>query len=112
MPKSGCEPLIRELYRRQGLEPRVRYEASDVGTVIDMVQEGLGVTLVPELALPSLPRLQLVPLEPRSIRQLGLAVTAFSRCPPAVSTFAREACGSVPRRLRAKATGSRRPRAR
>lgn len=107
MPKSGCEALIRELYRRQGLEPRVRYEASDVDTVIDMVQEGLGVTLVPELALPPrLPRLHLVRLEPRASRRLGLAVTALSRCPPSVAMFAHEALSSVPLRFRAKTTAS------
>jgi DNA-binding transcriptional LysR family regulator len=92
MSKGGCEPLIRDLYRRAGLEPRVQHEVRDMSTILGMVQEGLGITVVPALALPArTARLRALPLEPRARRRLGLCVRSLAACPPAVGTFARAA---------------------
>jgi DNA-binding transcriptional LysR family regulator len=92
MSKGGCEPLIRDLYRAAGLTPRVQHEVRDVSTILGMVQEGLGITVVPALALPPrTARVRALPLEPRARRRLGLCVRSLATCPPAVATFARAA---------------------
>jgi DNA-binding transcriptional LysR family regulator len=90
MSKGGCEPLIRELFRAAGLEPRVQQEVRDMATILGMVQEGLGVTVVPALALPSrAPRLRALALVPRARRRLGLAVPALAAAPPAAAALVR-----------------------
>jgi DNA-binding transcriptional LysR family regulator len=92
MSKGGCEPLIRDLFRAAGLEPRVRQEVRDMATILGMVQEGLGVTVVPALALPPrAARLRALALEPRARRRLGLAMPALAQAPPAAAAFARAA---------------------
>jgi DNA-binding transcriptional LysR family regulator len=92
MSKGGCEPLIRDLYRAAGLEPRVQHEVRDMSTILGMVQERLGITVVPALALPPrTARLRALPLEPRARRRLGLCVRGLATCAPAVATFTRAA---------------------
>ena len=47
MSKGGCEPLIRRVFRSAGLSLRIRYEVREMATILGMVKEGLGVTIVP-----------------------------------------------------------------
>jgi DNA-binding transcriptional LysR family regulator len=63
-----------EACRAAGFEPRVACETMELDTVRALVAAGLGVALLPELALRSLgPALVAVPLEANPIaRQLGL----------------------------------------
>lgn len=92
MSKGGCEPMIRHLYRTAGTQPSVRYEVRDMPTLLAMVQEGLGVTVVPALSLPpQTPRLRALHLEPPGRRRLALAVLSREDCAPVVGTFLREA---------------------
>jgi len=92
MSKAGCEPLIRAVFARFGAEPTVRYEAREVPTVLGMVEEGLGITIVPELALPTgTSRLHTVPLDPPVGRSLGVVTRAPDNTSPSVEAFLREA---------------------
>ena len=81
MSKGGCEPLISSAFRSAGCEPNIRFEVRDMGAILAMVGEGLGVTVVPELALPrhpeSLADLRTVPLDPPVRRHLALAARSF-----------------------------------
>ena len=89
MSKGGCEPLITAAFRSAGLRPDTRYEAREVGTVLAMVEEGLGVTLVPELALPAggARRVRTVPLEPPIERRLALGIRSLRTASPATKAF-------------------------
>lgn len=45
--KGGCEPFIRQLFRTAQVTPHVTLEVREMTTLLSLVQEGLGVTIVP-----------------------------------------------------------------
>ncbi|MDP9457195.1 MAG: LysR family transcriptional regulator [Actinobacteria bacterium] len=98
MSKGGCEPLISSAFRSAGHEPAVRFEVRDMGTILAMVGEGLGVTVAPELALPQHPAmlegLRTVPLRPSVRRHLALAVRSLETASPAAAAFVQMALES------------------
>jgi DNA-binding transcriptional LysR family regulator len=64
-----------------------RYEISDVPTILAMVQEGLGVSIVPAMNIPDvMPGLAALRLDPPAYRHLSLA-TLSGGAPPAVEAF-------------------------
>ena len=91
MSKGGCEPLIFSAFRLAGCEPNTRFEVRDMGAILAMVGEGLGVTVVPELALPrrseGLEDLCTVPLDPPVRRRLALATRSLDTASPAATAF-------------------------
>jgi DNA-binding transcriptional LysR family regulator len=88
MSKGGCEPLIRTIFERVGITPHVAFEASDTGAVLAMVEEGLGVTIVPRFALSAaFLHARILSLDPPIHRQLGLAVRPHASLSPAIKAF-------------------------
>lgn len=91
MSKGGCEPLIFSAFRSAGCEPNTRFEVRDMGAILAMVVEDLGVTVVPELALPrrseGLEDLCTVPLDPPVRRRLALATRSLDTASPAATAF-------------------------
>ena len=53
MSGSGCEPMLSRLFAEAGVAVDVRLRVRDMGTLLAMVRTGLGVSIVPELALPA-----------------------------------------------------------
>jgi len=89
MSRYTIEPLLHAAYARHRLTPRVRFEVQDLGTLISMVREGLGVSIVPRIAFPaSLPGVALVPVTPRIHRELGLAIRDREHASPTLRAFA------------------------
>ncbi|MFG6198544.1 LysR family transcriptional regulator [Nonomuraea sp. JJY05] len=87
MSTGGCEPLITALAREAGVSLRCHYRVRDTNSILAMVAEGLGVTVVPELSLPDHhPGVHAVPLEPASERTVLLALPADPL--PAATAFA------------------------
>jgi DNA-binding transcriptional LysR family regulator len=92
MSRYTSEPLLLAAYARHKLIPRVRFEVQDLGTLISMVREGLGVSIVPRIAFPAvLPGITLVPVTPRIHRELGLAMRDPEHTAPALRAFIRTA---------------------
>lgn len=93
MSKGGCEPLISSAFRSVGCRPSIRFEVRDMGAILAMVGEGLGVTIVPELALPHHPEgladLRTVPLDPPVRRRLALATRSLEGASTATTAFVR-----------------------
>jgi DNA-binding transcriptional LysR family regulator len=75
MSKGGCEPLIRETMASEGLSLCVQHEVNSLYTIAEMVKEGVGITLMPSLALGNIAKGGLIvrPLKPPVYRQLALA---------------------------------------
>ncbi|MFL5807275.1 MAG: LysR family transcriptional regulator [Roseiflexaceae bacterium] len=91
LSKAGCEPLIRDIYRQADVAFHARYEISDVATILAMVQEGLGASIIPELSIPEgMPGIVALRLEPPVYRHLSLA-TLSGATPPAVQAFIHQA---------------------
>jgi DNA-binding transcriptional LysR family regulator len=85
LSRGGCEQMILEAFTAAGLAPRVAFEVHEVSTILAMVAEGLGVSVVPELSAVAVPpRVALRPLTPAVERRLTLAVPSLDDAPPAV----------------------------
>lgn len=70
------------------IKPLIRYQTSDSATILAMVREGLGITLVARQMLPAkLEGLVALPLHPRRPLSVGLAVRAHETASPAATLF-------------------------
>ena len=97
MPRGGCEALVYPVFQAARCAPRTSFEVLDTTTLLLMVQEGLGVTVFPRLAVPpNLPGLRLLSLDPPAWRRIGLAVNPGDPRTPAVAAFLREAIPHIP----------------
>jgi DNA-binding transcriptional LysR family regulator len=93
-PKSECSFQLMEL---AGLEPNtirrsIRYHASDSATILAMVREGLGITLLPRMMLPAkLEGVVALSLDPPQHVQIGLAIRSQEMASPAAKLFVQTA---------------------
>jgi DNA-binding transcriptional LysR family regulator len=92
MPEQGCSALIEPLFAQAGLAPHVRYRMSQMVTVLGLVDNGDGITVMPELALPysmaeTYPRIVARPLRPLVRRRVGLILRSLPQAAPAVQAF-------------------------
>ena len=72
-----------------GVKPNVRYYTKDDYAIIAMVEQGLGISIMPELLLRGRSdNLQVLPLVPEAKRIIGMAVAAGDKAGPAVRRFA------------------------
>ncbi|GAB7188185.1 LysR substrate-binding domain-containing protein [Kitasatospora sp. Ki12] len=86
LSEGGCERHIREAYRRAGTRFSPRHRIRDLNTLIGMVNAGVGVSVMPALALTMLPAdCVLVPIRPAVHRRLTLTGPAGRPWTPAVS---------------------------
>ena len=99
--KLGREPFIsllkssdHDIHRaldQAGITPNIRYTTKDDYAVIAMVEQGLGVSIVPELLVRGRGQhVELRPLEPRATRTIALALPQGA-VSPAVQAFAESA---------------------
>jgi DNA-binding transcriptional LysR family regulator len=90
MSRYTSEPLLHAAYAHHRLAPRVRFEVQDLGTLVSMVREGLGFSIVPRIAFPAAPPgVVLVPMKPHIQRELGFAIRDPEHAPPALRAFVR-----------------------
>lgn len=73
MSASGCEPMISALAQTNGAQLRIHYYVRDMPSLMRMVADGLGVTIVPSLNLPTPENVRVLKLRPRAYRQLVIA---------------------------------------
>ena len=72
-----------------GVNPNVRFYTKDDYAVIAMVEQGLGMSIMPELLLKGRQYdLQILPLVPEAKRTSGLAIAAGDKAGPATRRFA------------------------
>lgn len=88
MPNAGCQTAIAKMFQDQGLSSRVLFEIRDTMTILHMVQQGTGITILPTLALPAaMPDVQVKQLHPQTGREIGLVVRSMSSVSPATKVF-------------------------
>ena len=72
-----------------GVKPNVRFDTKDDYAIIAMVEQGLGMSIMPELLLKGRQdRLLTLPLIPEAKRTIGIAIAAGSKAGPATKRFA------------------------
>jgi DNA-binding transcriptional LysR family regulator len=92
LPRTGCEmPEIFEQPRgKHGSS--IRYQASEGATILAMVREGLGITILPRGMFPDkLEGITAMPLDPPRQIQIGLAVRSTDSASPAARLFVQAA---------------------
>lgn len=79
---GGCAEVFTPVAKQVGVEFEVAFEAREMSAVLEIVRAGLGVSILPLAGLPALPDDVVVrPLVPRTIRRLGVAVSASASAP-------------------------------
>ena len=72
-----------------GVQPNVRFYTKDDYAILAMVEQGLGMSIMPELLLKGRhDRLQILPLLPEARRTIGIAIAAGAKAGPATRRFA------------------------
>jgi DNA-binding transcriptional LysR family regulator len=89
---SGESPCARHVLRSchaAGFEPRVSFETDDYGTIQGLVAAGVGVALIPQLALSTIrPDILVRPLDPGSpVRRIFAATPGSASTTPALATM-------------------------
>jgi DNA-binding transcriptional LysR family regulator len=69
---GGCEPLLQRMYHAAGLTLRPKLRVRDMTTLLALVREQVGVTVVPELSLTDRRGLAAIPVTPLTYRRLIL----------------------------------------
>jgi DNA-binding transcriptional LysR family regulator len=79
---GGCAEVFMPMARRVGVDFDVVFEAREMSAVLEMVRGALGVSILPSAGLPPLPDGVVVrPLVPKTVRRLGVAVSASASAP-------------------------------
>ena len=72
-----------------GVKPNVRFYTKDDYAIIAMVEQGLGISIMPELLLKGRhDDIQMLPLVPDAKRTIGIAIAAGDKAGPATRRFA------------------------
>ena len=72
-----------------GVKPNVRFYTKDDYAIIAMVEQGLGISIMPELLLKGRhDDIQMLPLVPEAKRTIGIAIVAGDKAGPATRRFA------------------------
>lgn len=79
---GGCAEVYTPVARRNDVEFNVAFEAREMSAVLEIVRAGLGVSILPSTALPDeLDGVVVRPLVPRTVRHLGIAISASASAP-------------------------------
>ena len=95
MPRG--DQCLQRLLALSGIKPgklksAIRYEASDSATILAMVREGLGISVLPRLMLPAkLEGIVALPLDPPQHLEISLAIRAKGTASPAARLFTQTA---------------------
>jgi DNA-binding transcriptional LysR family regulator len=90
MEKTQCTLRFMKMagFEPGKVKPSIRYQASDNATILAMVREGLGITLMPRTVLPKkLEGVVALPFDPPQHLQIGLAVRSQSTASPGAQLF-------------------------
>ncbi|BFH63322.1 LysR family transcriptional regulator [Paenibacillus azoreducens] len=90
MPKEGSDYDVRRVLRKGRIKPPVPFQASDDYAIIAMVENGLGISILPEMILQARTSpIVALELEDRSFRSLGIALNTAKSSAPATKQLIR-----------------------
>lgn len=88
MPQLGCEVSVKKFLQKHEVSPNIQFNVEENQTIIAMVCEGLGITIIPELALPfNLEGTIVKPLLPEPFREISIITRSKKQSLPAVKEF-------------------------
>jgi len=84
MPVSGCDADVRRIFSQHKLSPKIKYELEDDHAIMSMVQNALGISILPETILSKTQYdLCIRPLHGEHFRSIGIAAVSFKNTSPA-----------------------------
>ena len=88
IPDLSYDNSIFEILKKENSKPIFRFSSQNDYSIISMVENGLGLSILPELAIKrEKDRLKYLPLEPIYNRKLGISMKKFKDLSPAAKTF-------------------------
>ncbi len=88
MTHGGSQPLVEAAFRASGVNPAVRISVMQIASIVGMVREKFGWSVIAKLALPQQHEGVVGrPLHPRVVRRVGLAVRSIDKATPAARAF-------------------------
>ncbi|MGG0670830.1 LysR family transcriptional regulator [Lederbergia citrisecunda] len=87
MPTGMYQSHVEALFEESQVKPSIRFEVHDCTTIANMVQEGLGVTIGPELFLKTQQNVKISKLNIENSREVALACQSIENASPAVKEF-------------------------
>jgi DNA-binding transcriptional LysR family regulator len=102
---GGCEVHIARLFEEAGVEPVAHLSVKELTTIHAMVAEGLGVSILPELAVRKQSRgIRTLKLSPRRFRRIGLLQPNSASATPSVQAWLALVATAVPAASRRRRT--------
>lgn len=88
MPKSGCDLLIKDIFKENDIYPNIKFEIEDNNAILAMVNKGIGISIVPKMALNfNTFKLEIIKLTPEYSRTIGILIKSFNTASPAALSF-------------------------
>lgn len=87
MPTGMYQSHVEEIFEEAQMKPSILFEVRDCTTIANMVQEGLGVTIGPELFLKTQQNIKVSKLNIKNSREVALACHSIENASPAVKEF-------------------------
>jgi DNA-binding transcriptional LysR family regulator len=88
MPGGGCDPYVCDLFRNADLDLQTAINVKEMSTIQAMVAQGLGVSILPSLAVQKAYRgVRAVPLSPHQPRRFGQLLARDAVLSPALKTW-------------------------
>lgn len=86
--KKGSDNDLTRMLKENNVTPNVKFELEDDQAIFSMVKHGMGMSILPELALFRLPEnIVILDLEQEYYRTIGIAATSFQTLAPATKRF-------------------------
>lgn len=91
LTRAGSQQLVTRLFDRHNLRPRIEFELLQLMSILELVANGKGVSILAKLALPDLyTGVVYKPLTPNYSRHIGLACLNENRLSPVAQAFWQE----------------------
>lgn len=80
---------VNDIFQAKGIIPNVKFSSTDDYTIISMVEQGIGISVLPQMVLQGYKHchIQAMPLEPYCNRQLGIVLPSVNSASPATKKF-------------------------
>lgn len=88
MSKKGSDNDLKRILHENKVTPHIKFELADDQAIISMVQNGMGISILPEMVLYRVPQnVRILSLEGEHYRSIGIAAPSFSTISPAARKF-------------------------
>jgi len=88
MSKKGSDNDLKRIFQENNVTPHIKFELADDQAIISMVQNGMGISILPEMVLYRVPHnVRILSLEGEHYRSIGIAAPSFNTISPAARKF-------------------------